>query len=145
MFLPLPLAIWLSLVLAGLAVSDSGLSLLLTCVSELLGDQFSPRGIWVWRAMPQDQLWVQMETRRILSLALPWFMCPDDSGRVPPRPGILTESGCLTCAQRCISTPGRPVLFWKNLGMECCGTGSALCVDGNQKDPLLGFSSVPLF
>ena len=56
MFLPLPLDIWLSVVLAGLAVSDCGLSLLQACVSVLLGDQFSPGGIWVWRAVAQGQL-----------------------------------------------------------------------------------------
>jgi hypothetical protein len=37
MFLPLPLTIWLSLLLAGLAVSDCGLSLLQAHVSVLLG------------------------------------------------------------------------------------------------------------
>ena len=57
MFLPLPLAIWLSLVLAGLAVSDCGLSFLQACLSELLGDQFSLGGIWVWTAVVQGQLW----------------------------------------------------------------------------------------
>ena len=57
MFLPLPFTIWLSLVLAGLAVSDCGLSLLQACVSELLGDQFSPGGIWVWTAVVQVLLW----------------------------------------------------------------------------------------
>jgi hypothetical protein len=30
----------------------------LTGVSILLGDQLSPSGIWVWRAVAQDQLWV---------------------------------------------------------------------------------------
>ena len=47
MFLLLPLATWISLVLVGLAVSDCGLSLLQACVSVLLGDQFSLGGIWV--------------------------------------------------------------------------------------------------
>ena len=47
MFLPLPLDIWLSLALAGLTVSDCDLSLLQACVSVLLGDQVSLRGIWV--------------------------------------------------------------------------------------------------
>ena len=50
-FLPLPLAIWLSLVLAGLADSDNGLSLVQVSVSVLLADQFSPGGIGVWRAV----------------------------------------------------------------------------------------------
>ena len=51
----LSLAIWLSLVLAGLAASDCGLSLL-HYVSVLLGDQFSLGGIWVWGAVAQGQL-----------------------------------------------------------------------------------------
>jgi hypothetical protein len=45
MFLCLPFAIWLSLVLAGLAVSDSDLSLQQACESVLLGDQFSLGGM----------------------------------------------------------------------------------------------------
>ena len=68
MFLPLPLTIWLSLVLAGLAVSDCGLSLLQACVSEFLGEQFSPGLIWVWRAVAQDQLRAQTKTWRFLFL-----------------------------------------------------------------------------
>ena len=35
----------------------------LTGASALLGDQFSPGDIWVWSAVAQDQLWVQMEPR----------------------------------------------------------------------------------
>ena len=41
MFLGLPFAIWLSLVLAGVAVSDGGLSVTQASISVLLGDQFS--------------------------------------------------------------------------------------------------------
>ena len=55
MFLSLPLAIWLSLVLTALAVSDHDLSFLQACVSVPLGDQLSPGGIWVWRAVAQGQ------------------------------------------------------------------------------------------
>ena len=82
MFLPLPVAIWLSLVLAGLTVSDCGLFLLQDCVSVLL-DQFTPLGVWV-----QGQLSGADETRKILSLAVPWFCCPDGSEWVPLGPGI---------------------------------------------------------
>jgi hypothetical protein len=64
MFLHLPLAIWLSLVLAGLAISDCDLSLLQACVSELLGNQFFLEGIWIWSTVAQDQLQVQTETGR---------------------------------------------------------------------------------
>ena len=45
--------------LAGLAVSNYGLSPLQTFVSVFLGDQFSLGGIWVWSAVAQDQLWAQ--------------------------------------------------------------------------------------
>ena len=41
MFLLLPFAIWLSVVLAGVTVSDSGLSVMQASVSVLLGDLFS--------------------------------------------------------------------------------------------------------
>ena len=58
MLLGLPLVTWLFLVLAGLAVSDCGLSLLQASVPLLLGDQFSQGGIWVWLAVAQGQLWV---------------------------------------------------------------------------------------
>jgi hypothetical protein len=42
--------------LAGLSVSDCGLSLIQVSVLVLLGDQFSPGRIWVWRAVAQGQL-----------------------------------------------------------------------------------------
>ena len=42
----------------------------------------------------------------------------------------LSDCGCLSCKPVCqawkTSTPGRPVLSGRNLGMESCGTGSAL-------------------
>ena len=87
MFLPLPLAIWLSLVLVGLAVCDCGLSLLQAYVSTLLGDQLSLVEIWVRRAVAQGQLQI-IDRNCILSPAVPWFVFPDDSGLVPLGPGI---------------------------------------------------------
>jgi hypothetical protein len=48
-------------VLAGLAVSDCVPPLCL-CVSALLGDQLSPGGTQVWRAVAQDHLQAQLET-----------------------------------------------------------------------------------
>jgi hypothetical protein len=91
MFFPLPLAIWLSLVLAGIAVSDCGLSLLQACVSVLLGDQFSVGGIWVWRVVAQRQLRGSDRTGRILSQVVPWFLCPERSGQVPLGAGVWAE------------------------------------------------------
>jgi hypothetical protein len=156
MFLHLPLAIWLSLVLADLAVFDCGLSLpcfstpgrpglirwnlgmescctgsalghrwklkgscprlflhscvlmvlgrshraevevspLLSGMSALLGYQLSSGGIWVWRAVEQGQLQVQVETGRILFQAALQFLCPEGSGWVPQsRSGGLTLLG----------------------------------------------------
>ena len=76
MFLPLLLSIWLSLVLASLAVlADCGLSLLQACVSVLLGDQFSLLGIWVWELWHRLNLGVHTETRRILSHVLVLGSC----------------------------------------------------------------------
>ena len=88
MFLTLPLTIWLSLVFAGLVISDGGFFLLPVFVSVLLGDQFSPSDIWVWRAVAQGQLWVQTKTGGILSQSVPWFLCHNGSGPVPLGPGI---------------------------------------------------------
>jgi hypothetical protein len=48
--------------------------------SALPGDQLSPDGIWVWNAVAQDQLWVQMETGRILSQDTSQFLCSKGSG-----------------------------------------------------------------
>ena len=74
MLLPLPLDIWLSLALAGLTVSDCDLSLLLACVSVLLGDQ-----------------------RRDLSMAVLPILCPEGSGQVPPVLPVLTGMSALQC------------------------------------------------
>ena len=56
MFLCLPFAICLSLVLACLAVSDCGLFVLQASVSVHLGDLLSLGEIEVWRTVIQDQL-----------------------------------------------------------------------------------------
>ena len=96
----------------------------LTTMSALLNNQLFPGGICVWRTVARDQLWMQMETRRILSQAAPWILCPEGSGLVP-----LSRSGGLTCAHRFFCTPRRPALFWQYLGMEHCGAGLALGAD----------------
>jgi hypothetical protein len=46
-------------------------------VSVLLGDQFPSGGIWVWSTMAQDQLQAQTDTGRIMSQAVPWFLCSE--------------------------------------------------------------------
>jgi hypothetical protein len=60
-------------------------------MSAVLGDQLSPGGIWAWRAVVQDQLWVQTEIGKILSQAASYFLCPDDSGQFLLGPGICAE------------------------------------------------------
>lgn len=67
-----------------------------------------PGSISVWSAVAQDQLWVQMETGRILSQAAPPLLSPEVSGWVPQ-----SRSVGLTCAH---SIPGRPALSWRYLG-----------------------------
>ena len=96
----MPFAIWFSLVLADLAVSDYGLSVPQAYVSVLLGDQFSLGEIGY-----RVNSGVQTETRSNLSRADPWFLCPDGFVRVPLGPRILREGG-LTC----VDTPVRPAL-----------------------------------
>jgi hypothetical protein len=45
----------------------------------------------------------------------------------------------------CVSTPGRPVLSGRNLGMECCVVQDQLCVaNRSQKDPVPSWSLVPM-
>jgi hypothetical protein len=75
------------------------------------------------------QLGMQTENGRVLSPIVPWFLCPDGSGKVP-----RSISGVLTCAHRLVSTPGRHALSRRYLGMKFCGTGSAQGTDGNQKN-----------
>ena len=145
MFLRLPFT-WLSLRLAGFAVSDFGLSLLQACVLVLLGDQFFLGEIWVWRAVvqgqlcahrcvgtpgrpalswryvcssvAQDQLWAQTETGRLLSQAAPWFLCPQGSGRVS-----LSSMGDPTYNHRPVCTP------WRLFPSQCYWVWSPVAED----------------
>jgi hypothetical protein len=89
--------------------------------------QYSWETSSLWEEFGCGELWhrvsssVQTVSGRILSPAVPWFLCPEGSGRVP-----LSWRGALTCAHRHISTPGRPALSPQYLGMEHCGIGLAL-------------------
>jgi hypothetical protein len=56
----------------------------------------------------------------------------------------LSRSGGLTCAHRCVGTPGRPILSWRYLCMQLCGTGSALGADRDWKSPVPGHPSAPV-
>ena len=80
---------------------------------------------------------LQMETGRILSQALPWFLCPDGSVRVPLGSGILAEvmalpvlTGEFTLLGGYLSPDG--ICIWK----EHCSTGSASGTDRNWKSVL---------
>ena len=57
----------------------------------------------------------------------------------------LSTSGGRTYALQCVSTLGRPVLSWSDLGKESFSTGFAAGTDGNQKNPVPGCSFVPVF
>jgi hypothetical protein len=115
MFLPLPLAIWLSLMAAGLATSECGLSLLQACDTSSLGKEFGYGELW-----HNVSSGVQRETGRILSTAALWFLCPEDSGQVS-----LNTSGGLYCSLSFVSSLETSSILWY-LGMEHCGTGSGL-------------------
>jgi hypothetical protein len=54
---PLGLGIWAEVVVLQV----------FTGVPALLGDKLSPRGIWVWSTVTQDQLRVQTETERLVN------------------------------------------------------------------------------
>ena len=103
-------AICLSLMLAGLAVSDCGLSLLQASVSVLLEDQFSLGDIYVWRPVVQGQLWYKDRRQKdpVPSCSLvpvSWWLWTG-----PSWARNLSRNSGLTCAHRCVSTPGRPAL-----------------------------------
>jgi hypothetical protein len=67
---------------------------------------------------------VQTETWRIMSLAIPWLLCSDGSGRVLMGQDFEQKWWSYLCSQM-YSIPGRPTLSHTYLGMEHCGTGSA--------------------
>jgi hypothetical protein len=60
----------------------------------------------------------------------------------------LSDCGCLSCKPVCqawkTSTPGRPVLSGRNLGMESCDTGSPLGYKQRPEDPVASWSLVPM-
>lgn len=73
------------------------LSLTVACPSCKPVHQYSRENSSLWEKFGYGELWhrissgVQMETGRILSPAVSWFLCLDGSGRAPLRPGIWTE------------------------------------------------------
>lgn len=89
-FFSLPLAICLFLMLGGLAVSDSELTLLSAYVSTVV-ETDSPRGIWVQRAVAQGQFWVQADTGRFHLQTAPQFLCLERSMWVPLWLGIWAD------------------------------------------------------
>jgi hypothetical protein len=79
-------------------------------------------------SVAQDQLWVMIETGRLLSQVAPWFLCPEGSGRVP-----LNSSGGPICTHRPVHTPGGLTPSWCYFSIETCGRGSATGRDRNWK------------
>jgi hypothetical protein len=78
-------------------------------------------------SVAQDQLWVQ-ENGRLLSQAVPWFLCPEGSGCVP-----LSSNGDPIFTHRPVCTPRRLAPSWHYLIMEHCGRGSVTGRNGNWK------------
>jgi hypothetical protein len=133
-------------------------------VSAFLENQFSSGGIWVWKAVAQGQLWcaegnLKKPVTHCSLVTVSWSLWAS-----PSLARYLSRSGGLTCAFRRVRTPGRPVLFRRDLGMESCalrcvctrgrtvlscwdlgikscGTGSPPGTDRNQKAPVPGCSS----
>ena len=102
MFLPLPLTIWLFLVLTGIAASDCGLSLLQGYVSLLLGNQLSQAGIGYGELWHRLSFWVYMETRMIVSLAAPCFLSLDGAGWVLLGQEFEQKWWSYLCSQVCL-------------------------------------------
>jgi hypothetical protein len=152
MFFPLPLTIWLSLVLAGLAVSACGLSLQQGCVSVLLGDQSSLAGIWVWRAVAQGQLLGAEGNLKDPVPSCSWFFCLVALGRSLLGQEFEQKWWSYLYSQICPhswETSSIPAVFgygalWHRISSGRCGTGLAPDADSNWKDLVPGCSSVTL-
>jgi hypothetical protein len=82
---------------------------MLTGVSALLGDQLSPGGILVWRAVAQGQLQGADKNKRTLSWTAPWFLCPKGSGW-SLKAEVMVLQACLYSE--------RPALSQRYSGME---------------------------
>ena len=106
---PLGSAIWREVVV---------LPMLVVCMHSW--QTISLLAIFLYAALSQDQLWVQTETRRLLSQAARCFLCPEGPGQVP-----LSSSGGPACTHRSVCTPGRLAPSWHYLSMGPCGKGSA--------------------
>ena len=132
---------------------------MLSGMSGLLGDQLSPGGTWVKRAVLSGMpaYWEIGSPCQDLGIEICGTeSTPGTNGNqkdpvagcslVPVSWGLwacpswtkyLSRSGGPTCAHRCVRTPERPVLSPWDLGMEYCGKGSALGAVGNQKAILI--------
>jgi hypothetical protein len=82
---------------------------------SILLDQISPGGNVYGELWHRVSSGVQIETRRILSQALAWFLCPDGFECLPLLARNLSRSVGLICGPRFVSTPKRPALSWSYL------------------------------
>ena len=131
-FLCLPLAMWLSLVLVGLTISDWSLSLLLSCEPVILGvSALLGRPSFSWAGFGCGGLWdglssmVQMETRRILSPAAPLFLCLECSRPVTLWTVIGVKIVIPSLGLGVRALLGEHLSLEKDLGAEFCGTALA--------------------
>jgi hypothetical protein len=100
-------------------------------VSVFLRDKFSLGWILLWRSVAQGYLLHadRNQEDHVPSLVpVSWWLWAGASWA-----RNLNSSAGLMCAYRCVSTSESPVFSQRYLGMEHCGTGSALGADGNWK------------
>ena len=133
MFLPLLLTNWLSMVLAGLVVSDCGLSLQQACVSvlsrrnlgiECCGTESAPECRWKTEGSC-PRLFLGSCVLMVLGGSL-----------------LGQEFEQTWQSHLCSQLFRLPWEVFGYLGMEHCGTGSAPGTDRTRKDPVPGCSSV---
>ena len=171
MLLSLPFAIWLSLVLAGLAVFDCALFVLQACVLVLLGDtvNFSVRNLGMESCGTMSALCSQVcrhywEMSSLLVVFVHVYLLPRISSEhrnkseasCPRQPlgscvqrvqsGLvpLNNRSVPTCTHRLVCTLGRLALSLCHLVMEPCARGSSPPVDRIQKAHVAGNSCVPV-
>ena len=89
-------------------------------MSAPLGDQLSPGGIWIWKAMAQGQFQDTDGNQKdpVPSCSTVLIYCELWVGPILAR--YWSNKDCLTCDPRYVSTPGRPALYGTYLSKENC-------------------------
>ena len=152
MFLPLPLSIWLSLVLAGLAFSACGFSLLLCMYVSTPGRPvLSRRNLGMDYGTGSAPGFRQKTEESCLQLSLGSCVLMA-LGRSILGQEFEQKWWSYLCSQVCQhswETSSFLAVFgygelWHRVSFGHCGTGSALGAEGNGEDPVPGCSLVPV-